>query len=163
MTNELPEILITREPLRIASKPLSPEAGAVVEFLGVVRETEDGAPIEGIEYDAHVEMARHQIQLLAAQARERFGLEGMALCHRIGFVPVAEPSLWVRVSARHRGEAFAACQWMIERLKEVAPIWKRPVRSGESREVSGAGTELLNTCHSPLDHRPLPIETPKAP
>src|SRR5205823_1653983 len=96
-----------------------------VEFLGVVRDLENGVKIAGIDYEANVEMAAHQLRKLAGEAREKFACGEIVLYHRIGFVPAGEPSLFVRVSAAHRGPAFAACQWIIDRLKEVVPIWKR--------------------------------------
>lgn len=132
MANEFCEILIVDAPLKLA--PFSggnSEAGAVVEFLGVVRASEEGRRIAGIFYEAHREMARHQLGKISRGAQEKFGCGAVWLHHRVGFVPVAEPSLFVRVLARHRGPAFAACEWIIGQLKELAPIWKHPRFEGE--------------------------------
>ena len=130
MANEfcenLIDVLIEDKPLRIAPAALTASAGAVVEFLGVVRGVEEGEKITGIYYEAHREMALHQLQKIAKSAREKFGFEQLVLHHRIGFVPVAEPSLFVRVMAKHRGAALNACEWIIEQLKAFVPIWKEP-------------------------------------
>ena len=133
MANEFCEILILEKPLEIARHEPKPDEGAVVEFRGIVREGEDGKMIGGIFYEAHEAMARHQIETIACDAREKFGCGDIVLHHRIGFVPAAEPSLFVRVTAKHRGPAFAACEWIIEQLKQRAPIWKRPQFETESR------------------------------
>jgi len=109
------------------SRTMSRGMGAVVYFLGVVRETEEGAPVSAIDYEAFHEMARHQFEQLFDEIERRWPVESVRLVHRIGVVPVNEPSLWVEVVAPHRGEAFAACQWLIDEMKRVVPIWKRPV------------------------------------
>ena len=99
-------------------------------FVGY--EGSDG--ISGIDYEAHHAMASHQLHLLADEACEKFPLLGLTLHHRVGFVGAAEASLFLRVSAAHRGPAFAAAQWVIEQLKLRVPIWKHPVSAGGSHE-----------------------------
>lgn len=106
---------------------ISREMGAVVCFLGVVRDDEDGAPISGIDYESFQRMAEHQFGLLFDEMERRWPVESVRLVHRVGLVKVNEPSLWVEVISPHRGEAFAACQWLIDEMKRVVPIWKRPV------------------------------------
>jgi len=71
-------------------------------------------------------MAEHQFNLLFDQMGRRWPIESVRVVHRIGTVPVNEPSLWVEVVAPHRGEAFAASQWLNEAMKRVVPIWKKP-------------------------------------
>lgn len=127
MATDFSEIFLTDAPLRIPPHELTPTAGAVVDFLGVVRALEGSTVIEGLDYEAHAEMARHQLAEIAGAAREKFGLERVALHHRVGFVAAAEASLFLRVSAAHRQPALEGCAWIVERLKELAPIWKRPV------------------------------------
>src|SRR5262245_19478335 len=102
--------------------------GAAGYFSGVVRGSEDGNEIRAIDYEAFEQMARHQFELLFQQIEKRWPIESVRLVHRIGVVPVNEPSLWVEVIAPHRGEAFAACQFLIDEIKRLVPIWKRPVR-----------------------------------
>ena len=109
-----------------ATRRASDEMGAVIYFLGVVRAGEDGKQIQAIEYEAHARMAEHQFQLLFDQMEKRWPIESVKLVHRIGVVKVGEPSLWVEVLAPHRGEAFVACQWLIDEMKRVVPIWKKP-------------------------------------
>lgn len=125
------ELKITTEPINetalLSPRALSPGMGAVVYFLGVVRSLEDGNAITAIEYEAFQKMAEHQFSLLFDQIEKRWPIESVRLVHRLGVVKVNEPSLWVEVVAPHRGEAFAACQWLIDEMKRVVPIWKKPV------------------------------------
>ena len=107
-------------------------AGAMVDFWGVVRGIEDGSEIDGIDYEAHREMAEHQLRRIAEQAAERFGLKLVIVHHRIGFVAVGEPSLFLRVASPHRSEGFRASQWIMDELKKKVPIWKHPRLNGES-------------------------------
>ena len=72
-------------------------------------------------------MARHQMEILAAEAREKFVLEAVSLQHRIGFIAAGEASLFLRCSSRHRAAAFAGSEWIIVELKKRVPIWKRPL------------------------------------
>ena len=88
------------------------QSGAVVDFWGVVRALEDGREIAGIEYEAHQPMAEHQMNLLAEEARNEFGLTSLILRHRVGFVPAGEASLFLRVAAGHRAAAFSGSQWI---------------------------------------------------
>ena len=125
------QLTITTEPIDevalLAQRAMSSGMGAVVYFLGVVRGTEGTANISALEYEAFQRMAEHQINLLLDEIPKRWPIESVRLVHRVGRVQVNEPSLWVEVVAPHRGEAFAACQWLIDELKRTAPIWKKPV------------------------------------
>ena len=109
----------------LAGRALSPQMGAVVYFLGFVRDLEAGSPITALEYESFQRMAEHQFQLLFDEVEKRWPIASIRLVHRLGVVKVNEPSLWVEVVAPHRGEAFAACQWLIDRMKEIVPIWKK--------------------------------------
>ena len=121
------EILITHLPLQSPGELRDPRSGAVIDFWGKVRGTEDGRALEGINYEAHRVMAEYQMNFLAKKAMLNFSLTGLLLLHRIGFVPVGDASLFLRVASRHRAAAFEASQWLIEELKRKVPIWKRPV------------------------------------
>jgi len=121
------EVSITEEPLDLPASDHDRQSGAVVVFWGAVRGIEDGREIEGIEYEAHRSMAEHQMRLVAEGATKKFDVREIFLRHRIGFVAVAEPSVVVRVASGHRGAAFSASQWIMDELKRVVPIWKRPV------------------------------------
>ena len=112
----------------VAARVMSPGMGAAVYFAGVVRGSEKGAAITAIDYEAFGTMAEHQFHLLFDEMEKRWPIESVRLVHRLGLVRVNEPSLWVEVIAPHRGEAFAAGQWLIDEMKRVVPIWKKPVR-----------------------------------
>jgi molybdopterin synthase catalytic subunit len=99
--------------------------GAAVYFTGVVRGTEQGAAIQAIEYEAFQRMAEHQFGLLFDEMEKRWPVESVRLVHRLGIIQVNEASLWVEVITPHRAEAFAACQWLIDEMKRVVPIWKK--------------------------------------
>jgi molybdopterin synthase catalytic subunit len=111
----------------LAGRKMSPGMGAVVNFLGVVRGEEEGKTISALEYEAFEKMVTHQFGLLFDEMEKRWPIESVRLVHRVGVVKVNEPSLWVEVVAPHRGEAFAACQWLIDEMKRVVPIWKKPL------------------------------------
>ena len=127
----LRNLLITPEPINepslSASRKMSNAMGAVVHFLGVVRDAEQNQPIQALEYESFQRMAEHQFNLLFDQIEKRWPIESIRVVHRIGVIKVNEPSLWVEVIAPHRGEAFAACQWLIDEMKKLVPIWKKPV------------------------------------
>ena len=111
----------------VRSRTMSTGMGAAIYFAGVVRGNEAGAAINAIDYEAFTRMAEHQFGLLFDEMEKRWPIESVRLVHRIGLVRVNEPSLWVEIVAPHRGEAFAACQWLIDEMKRVVPIWKKPV------------------------------------
>ena len=121
------EVKVTREPMLPLPCVFSAEHGAVVDFFGVVRENENGTTISGLEYEAFVEMAEAELGRISEETAQKFSLGSVIVHHRIGFVPAGEASLFVRVSARHRGTAFAGSQQLVELLKARVPIWKHPI------------------------------------
>ncbi|MBN9688936.1 MAG: molybdenum cofactor biosynthesis protein MoaE [Verrucomicrobia bacterium] len=125
-------LCLTAEPIDEAalmlSRPPLQNDGAVLVFLGVVRELEGSEQLAALDYEAFRPMAEHQFNQLFGQAAERWpSLASVRLVHRLGRVVVGETSLWLEVIAPHRGEAFAAGQWLIDEMKRVVPIWKRTV------------------------------------
>ena len=126
---------VTRTPIvldRLVRAVRDPGAGAVVTFLGTTRNENAGRHVVRLEYEAFTRMAMKEMRRLAADARRRWPLRKVAMAHRIGTVPVGQASVAIAVSAAHRAEAFAACHWLIDRLKEIVPIWKREhFRGGE--------------------------------
>jgi MoaE-MoaD fusion protein len=127
-------VRVTSEPLSLdalAASVRDPRAGAVVTFSGVTRE------VERLDYEAYAEMAEQRIGEIVNEAVERHGLCAAAAEHRVGEVPLSEPSVIVAVSAPHRGEAFAGARAIIDRVKAEAPIWKKEIGGGESRWVDG--------------------------
>ena len=139
MANPVCEVLLKDGQLNALENRVDLAAGARVDFQGIVRGSEDGREIDGIDYEAHRKMAEHQLQQIAEQAAIEFGLRSVIIHHRIGFVPVWEPSLFTRVCSGHREAAFQASRWIVEELKKKVPIWKRP------RFKSNA---LRQACHS---------------
>jgi MoaE-MoaD fusion protein len=103
----------------LVARVRDPRAGAVVTFQGVTRE------VDHLDYEAYAEMADERIRAIVAEAIERHGLCAAAAEHRIGTVPLSEPSVAVAASAPHRAEAFAGAREIIDRIKAETPIWKR--------------------------------------
>ena len=121
------EVKVTRQPLLPLASAFSTEHGAVLDFFGVVRENEKEAIISGLEYEAFVEMAEAELGRISEEVAQKFSLGSVIVHHRIGFVPAGQASLFVRVSAHHRGAAFAGSQRLVELLKSRVPIWKHPI------------------------------------
>ncbi len=125
------QLTITTEPIDeaacVAQRQASADAGAVVCFTGLVRGSEEGREIRALEYETFQRMAEHQFDLLFSELEKRWPVESVRVVHRVGVVQVNEPSLWVEVVAPHREEAFAACQFLIDQMKQRVPIWKRAV------------------------------------
>ncbi len=115
------------EPALVAGRPMSAGMGAAIVFSGVVRGSEDGAPIGAIGYEGFRAMVERQFGLLFDEMERRWPVGSVRLVHRLGVVKVGESSLWVEVVAPHRREAFEASQWLIDEMKHVVPIWKRPI------------------------------------
>ena len=141
MANPVCEVSLTESPLSEPPDWRGNETGAVIDFWGVVRATEDGATITGIEYEAHGAMAEHQLASVARDAAERFGLSSISIRHRIGFVAVGEASLLVRVGTGHRAEGFAAAKWTVDELKRRVPIWKHPRHQPEGNAADSTTSQ----------------------
>jgi MoaE-MoaD fusion protein len=127
-------VRVTDEPLDIAALSAAvrdPRAGAVVVFEGVTREVPE------LDYEAYAEMALEKLRAIAAEELARHGLCAVAVEHRVGTVPLGEPSVIVAASAPHRGEAFAGARALIDRVKAEAPIWKVEVDGADRRRVEG--------------------------
>jgi MoaE-MoaD fusion protein len=127
-------VALREEPLSldaVTARARDARAGAVVTFQGVTRE------VDHLDYEAYAEMALEAMRRIAEAAVAHHGLCAAAVEHRVGTVPLSEPSVIVAVSAPHRGEAFAGGREIIDALKERAPIWKKEVEGGEGRWVDG--------------------------
>ncbi len=103
----------------------SPAAGAVVLFVGTAREMTEGRKTRSLDYEAYPEMAQAQLAELEREARQRWPLAGCAVIHRLGHLATCEVSVAVAVSSAHRAPAFEAAEWLIDRIKQVVPIWKK--------------------------------------
>lgn len=121
------DCLLLHEPLdpaRLVAAVSDAAAGAHVLFVGTTRGITDGVRTSRLVYDAHEPLARGQLERLRAEAVGRFGLSRCVVHHRLGPVAVGEASVAIAASAPHRREAFAAAEWLMERIKEAVPIWK---------------------------------------
>ncbi|MBE7560367.1 molybdenum cofactor biosynthesis protein MoaE [bacterium] len=123
------KLALTREPLdeaAISAWAQDTETGAVVSFVGRVREYEGEELIDALEYEVYEDMAQVQMQRLADEIENEYpDVRALALVHRVGVIPVGEAAVVVAVGAGHRQEGFAACRYGIDRLKEIVPIWKK--------------------------------------
>jgi MoaE-MoaD fusion protein len=102
-----------------------PTAGAICTFVGTTRENNVGRKVLRLEYEAYEAMALSEIRKLAIEATRRWEITRIAITHRIGVVEIGETSVAIAVSAPHRAEAFEACRFAIDTLKEIVPIWKK--------------------------------------
>ena len=102
-----------------------PDCGAVVTFLGTVRDLTDGRVTVALDYEAYPGMAEKKLAEVEQETRARWPVGAMALVHRLGHLEVGDVSVAVAVSCPHRAEAFGACRYAIDRLKQVVPIWKK--------------------------------------
>ena len=130
MVNRTCQFTISAEPVPIYGKEgLEPTgaAGADVQFLGTVRGQEEGRQISGIEYSAYLPMAEKMLDQIRHRAVEEFGEHPVHIHHCTGFVAVGEPSILIRVAAKHSAQAFDICAWYLKAIKTSVPIWKKPV------------------------------------
>jgi molybdopterin synthase catalytic subunit len=103
------------------------DAGAIVHFLGVVRNNTEGREVSYLEYEAYPPMAEKKMAEIAQEIHEKWGLDRVAMIHRVGRLEIGEVSVAVAVASPHRKEAFEACHYAMNRLKQIVPIWKREV------------------------------------
>ena len=101
------------------------EDGAVVVFDGIVRNHSRGRETWYLDYEAYTEMALKQMHALAVEARAKFGVRQVTIAHRLGRLEVGETSVLIVVTSAHRAQAFEACRWVIDTLKQTVPIWKK--------------------------------------
>lgn len=141
MANTVCEVLLTDARLALPADGRPRETGAVVDFWGVVRATENDTQIAGLRYEAHREMAEHQLRLIADECLRTFELKLLLVHHRIGFVRAGEASLLVRVGSRHRAVAFQASAWIVDELKKRVPIWKHPVNEEAAEPALAAAVQ----------------------
>ena len=136
----------------VGSDPIDPTAvlarvgdradGAALLFLGVVRDHADGRPVEGMRYDAYVEMAEGVLAEIAGEAASALGTNRVAVVHRTGELDIGEVSVAIAVSSPHRAEAYEASRYVIEEIKKRLPMWKKErYPDGEDSWVEGVTPE----------------------
>jgi len=121
---------LTEEPLdpnAVIGRVRHPGSGAVVVFLGIVRDEDQGRKVRYLEYDAYRSMAEKEMRRVGEEVLARWPATRIAVRHRFGRLEVGEMALVVAVSAPHRRDAFEACRFAIDRIKEIVPIWKKEV------------------------------------
>jgi molybdopterin synthase catalytic subunit len=114
----------------------NPQIGAVVTFLGLMRDLNDGERVEAMTLEHYPGMTEKALEAIVAEAAARWRLEGVRVVHRVGELRPEEPIVLVAVASRHRGEAFRACEFVIDYLKTRAPFWKKERRAGGERWVT---------------------------
>ena len=125
------------EPQRLIDHVRKDGSGAVALFYGVVRNTNLGRRVLYLEYDAYPEMAEKVMREIAEEALAAYPITDVAIQHRTGRLEIGETSLLVAVSSPHRKEAFDACHALVDRFKEVVPIWKKEVWEGGEEWIEG--------------------------
>jgi molybdopterin synthase catalytic subunit len=118
----------------LTSAPLDPAAvlaalparadGAALLFAGVVRDENEGRPVRGIRYEAYEAMAEEVLAAIAGEAAQRLGTDRIVVQHRVGELAIGEASVLIAVASPHRAEAFEACRYIIEQIKQRLPVWK---------------------------------------
>ena len=111
-------------PDEITRKMKKPEVGAVVSFIGIVRDDN----IKGMKMEMYQEMAEKELKKLENNARKRFDVNDVMIIHRYGRLNVGDNIILIAVSSAHRKDAFRACEYLVDELKRVAPIWKEEIK-----------------------------------
>jgi molybdopterin converting factor subunit 1 len=115
------------DPLQVLNQIATPSAGALVTFLGTVRAERTQTPLQALDYSAYEDMALQTLAQIRDEAFAKFQIEDLAILHRLGRVPVGQPSIAIVVAAAHRAPAFDACRFAIDQIKTLVPIFKKEV------------------------------------
>jgi molybdopterin synthase catalytic subunit len=136
---------ITADPIDMAAVVRLVEAGepggrfgAVTSFLGIVRGENLGRRVAELEYEAYGPLAIKAFEIISGEVAQHWPTVRLAVQHRTGLVPIGETSIVIAAASPHRAGAFQACRYVIERVKQIAPIWKREVFEGGEAWVEGA-------------------------
>jgi len=140
-------IKITEKPIdvqKVIDTASSLGAGAVNVFIGTVRNNAHGKNVLWLEYESHETMAVSEIRKIIDEASHRWPLQGWAVSHRIGTLKPGETAVAVAVSTPHRSDSFEACQFIIDSVKEKAPIWKKEVFEDGEEWISARPAMAMN-------------------
>jgi len=132
---------LTSDPLDIAAIAAtveSPECGAVTTFVGLVRDHNAGRRVEWLDYEAYPALAVKTFERIASEAAVRWPAVALAIHHRSGRIAIGEASVVIAAASPHRADAFAACRYAIERVKQIAPVWKHEHFEGGDVWIEGA-------------------------
>ena len=136
-----PRFRLTADPLdptAVVAIVSSADCGAVTAFVGLVRGDNAGRRVLWLEYEAYEPLALKAFARIDEEAGERWPSIGLAIHHRLGRVDIGQPSIVIAAASPHRPEAFAACRYAIERIKQIAPIWKHEHFDGGAVWIEGA-------------------------
>ncbi|HEY7058492.1 MAG TPA: molybdenum cofactor biosynthesis protein MoaE [Vicinamibacterales bacterium] len=136
-----PAFQVTQEPLdpmAIADAVATAGDGAVATFVGLVRDHNAGRRVEWLDYEAYAPLAVKAFEQIAREAADRWPAARVAIHHRTGRLQIGEASVAIVAASPHRSEAFAVCRYAIERVKQIAPIWKREHFAGGAVWIEGA-------------------------
>ena len=120
---------------------LGDENGAVNTFLGVTRNSTDGRAVVKLEYECYLPMAQKKLEEIKNEAVRKWEISSVAIGHRIGTLDIGETSLVVAVSGPHRAAVFEVCQYIVDRIKEIVPIWKKEIFEDGAIWVEIPGSE----------------------
>ena len=133
--------------IEVTQKPISPElviskvktnsSGCVATYVGLIRHYSQGKKVVSVEYEDAQGTAKDRLGEIAKEIRQKWQVENVAICHRIGKLKVGDINLVVAVAAAHRREGFAACQYAIDRFKEIMPTKKKETYTDGSIQVEG--------------------------
>lgn len=138
--------LLTRDPIptgKLAERLKAPEDGAVVVFEGIVRNHLGGRRTLYLEYEGYEPMAVRKMEEIGREARSRFAMDRIGIMHRLGRIEIGETSVVIIVTAAHRGAAFEACHYAIDRLKQAVPIWKKEYFEDGAIWAEGEGSRRV--------------------
>jgi molybdopterin synthase catalytic subunit len=137
----VPQVAVTSDPLdsdALAALIDAKGDGAVVTFAGLVRDHNQGRQVQFLEYEAYEPLAVRALQRIVDEARELWPGARVAVHHRLGRLEIGEASIVIAAASAHRADAFAACRYTIERVKQIVPIWKREHFDGGDVWLEGA-------------------------
>jgi molybdopterin synthase catalytic subunit len=117
-------------PAELARALADPGSGALVTFEGWVRNRNDGREVLRLDYEGYESLAVREGERILAEALGRFAIQGACCVHRLGSLALGDLAVWVGVSAEHRGDAFEACRYIIDQVKDRVPIWKKEFYAG---------------------------------
>ena len=133
-------IEITREPISpeiVVSKVKTDSSGCVVTYIGLIREYSQGKAVLSVEYEDVQGTAEERLREIAGKIRQKWQLNNVTICHRIGKLKVGDINLSVAIAAAHRQEGFAACQYAIDQFKQRLPTRKKEIYQDGSTWVEG--------------------------
>jgi molybdopterin synthase catalytic subunit len=133
-------IEITHQPISpqsVIAKVKTPGSGCVATYVGLIRDNFEGKPVLSVEYADPEGTAKAGLERIAAEIKQKWAVEGVAICHRLGKLEVGDINFLVAIASAHRQEAFAACRYAVDRFKELLPTHKTETYRDGSTRVEG--------------------------